>query len=87
MTKLLYTTSITGLGHFAPIIIYHTYTLSVTGILTFKNSVNIFSPITFIIFVDRLSWGSLRLEGVVFRGHMISSLIYADDVCSGQNEN
>lgn len=72
---------------YAGIRFYHTYTLSVTDILTFKNSVNIFSPLTFIVFVDRLSWGSLRLEGVVFRGHMISSLMYADDVCRGQNEN
>lgn len=51
---------------YAGILFYHPYTLSVTDILTFKNSVNIVSPITLIIFVDRLSRGSLRLKVLCF---------------------
>ncbi|KAK3520789.1 hypothetical protein QTP70_032366 [Hemibagrus guttatus] len=38
------------------------------------------SPVLFIVFMDRISRHSQRLEGVRFRDHRISSLIFADDV-------
>lgn len=66
---------------YAGILFYHPYTLSVTDILAFKNSVNIFSPITFIIHnvCGQIVLGQPEAEGVVFRGHMISCLMYADE--------
>ncbi|KAK3562387.1 hypothetical protein QTP86_033524 [Hemibagrus guttatus] len=38
------------------------------------------SPVLFIVFMDRISRRSQRLEGVWFGDHRISSLIFADDV-------
>ncbi|KAK3527908.1 hypothetical protein QTP86_011240 [Hemibagrus guttatus] len=38
------------------------------------------SPVLFIVFMDRISRRSQRLEGVRFGDHRISSLIFADDV-------
>ncbi|KAK3548003.1 hypothetical protein QTP70_001912 [Hemibagrus guttatus] len=39
-----------------------------------------FSPVLFIVFMDRISRRSQGLEGVRFGDHRISSLIFADDV-------
>ncbi|KAK3525845.1 hypothetical protein QTP70_010916 [Hemibagrus guttatus] len=38
------------------------------------------SPVLFIVFMDRISRCSQRLEGIQFGDHRISSLIFADDV-------
>jgi len=37
-------------------------------------------PVLFIIFMDRISRRSQGPEGVRFGGHVISSLLFADDV-------